>query len=91
MTDNTTLDAAILHVVNQQRLEAGLEPISELGYIGETRKFVGGIIAKLLEGMEIAELSHLHAGYAEISHWRTGYNAALTEVRRRAGIEGETL
>jgi hypothetical protein len=92
MTDNTTpdFDAAILHVVNQQRLEAGQKPISELGHIGETRKFVGGIIAKLLEGMEIAELSHWHAGYAEISHWRTGYNAALTKIRRRAGLEVES-
>jgi hypothetical protein len=81
MSDNTTLDAAILHVVNQQRLEAGFEPLLELGYIGETRKFVGGIIAKLLEGME------QEAVFAR--SYQHGYNDALTEIRRRAGIEGD--
>ena len=61
MTDNTTpdFDAAILHAVNQQRLQAGQKPISELGYIGETRKFVGGIIAKLLEGMDRPESTEI--------------------------------
>jgi hypothetical protein len=78
MTDTTTLDAAILHVVNQQRLEAGFEPLLELGYIGETRRFVGGIIAKLLEGMISPDEDH---------YWTDGYNAALTEIRRRAGLE----
>jgi hypothetical protein len=77
MTTTSEFDAAILHVVNQQRLEAGLEPISELGYIGETRKFVGGIIAKLLEGMEIA---------GPINEFGYGFNAALTEIRRRAEV-----
>ena len=83
MTDNTTpeFDAAILHVVNQQRLEAGQKPISELGYIGETRKFVGGIIAKLLEGVEDTENDS----------YSSGFNAALTEIRSRAGIEGEKV
>ena len=84
MTDTTTpeFDAAILHVVNQQRLEAGQKPISELGHIGETRKFVGGIIAKLLEGME------LENDERRDPDWTYGFNAALTEIRRRAGIEG---
>ena len=85
MTDTTTpeFDAAILHVVNQQRLEAGQKPISELGHIGETRKFVGGIIAKLLEGME------LENDERRDPDWTYGYNAAITEIRRRAGIEGD--
>jgi hypothetical protein len=81
MTDNITpeFDAAILHVVNQQLLEADQKPISKLGHIGETKKFVGGIIAKLLEGMERPD-------------WFTtdedcGWDAALTEIRRRAGLE----
>jgi hypothetical protein len=80
MTDTPEFDAAILHVVNQQRLEAGQKPISELGYIGETRKFVGGIIAKLLEGMEPPAWFSVEED--------SGFDFALTEIRRRAGIEG---
>ena len=85
MTDNTIIDAAILHVVNQQRLEAGQEPISELSYAEQSRKFVGGVIAKLLEGTE--EPITAPIGSIQFQHHH-GYNAALTEIRRRAGIEG---
>jgi hypothetical protein len=78
MTDTTTLDAAIL----KGMMAVGGYPTND----EQRRTYARALIAKLLEGMEIAELSHLHAGYAEISHWRTGYNAALTKIRRRAGL-----
>jgi hypothetical protein len=79
LTDRTELDRAILHVVNQQRQEGGLEPISELGYIGETRNFVRNILAELLRGMEPKDRGDF--GY--------GYDTALAEIKRRAGLEGE--
>jgi hypothetical protein len=73
MNDNTTLDAAIgaaqEQVYNNQ--ERVVDPLD--------RTYARALIAKLLEGMEMAELSH----------WHAGFNAALTEIRRRAGIEGD--
>ena len=85
MTDNTTLDAAILHVINQQRIEVGAEPLDTLVYIGATRSYVQSIIAKLIEGMDEAN------DYLGTSHlFHGGFNAALTEIRRRAGLEVES-
>lgn len=81
MKETPELDAAILHVVNQQRQEGGLEPISELSYIGETRNFVGNIVAELLRGMK--------AAYVMPLEFDAGYDAALAEIKRRAGLEGE--
>jgi hypothetical protein len=71
MTDTTTLDAAIItaqeQVYNNQ--ERVVDPLD--------RTYARALIAKLLEGMEMAELSH----------WHAGHNAAITEIRRRAGLE----
>jgi hypothetical protein len=73
MTDNTTLDAAIKAALIAHKMAP--EACNE-----QMRVFVRNIIAKLLEGMEMAELSH----------WHAGYSAALTEIRRRAGLEVES-
>jgi hypothetical protein len=72
MTD-TTLDAAIITAQEQvyNNHERVVDPLD--------RTYARALIAKLIEGMEMAELSH----------WHAGYNAALTEIRRRAGIEGD--
>ena len=80
MSNTPELDAAILHVVNQQRKEGGLEPISELSYIGETRKFVGNIIAELLRGMDEPPLDPPAI---------LGWDLAIKIIKRRAGLEGE--
>ncbi len=84
MTNTPELDRAILHVVNQQRQEGGLEPISELGYIGETRNFVRNILAELLRDMDGSHLSAISPAMVY------GFNAAIAEIKRRADIvEGE--
>jgi hypothetical protein len=91
MTGTPEFDAAILHVVNQQRLEAGQEPISKLGHIVETKKFLVGIIAKLIDGMEPNDAPAMVT--AAPHTWQSylfGFNAALTEIRRRAGLEVES-
>jgi hypothetical protein len=44
------------------------------------RTYARALIAKLLEGMDRPEREQRH-----------GYNAALTEIRRRAGIEGDKV
>jgi hypothetical protein len=70
MTDNTTLDAAI---------EAADHKVKELYDQKQKRRHARALIAKLIDGMEIA---------GSINEFGYGFNAALTEIRRRAGIEG---
>jgi hypothetical protein len=81
MTD-TTLDAAILFAVNQAREAEGLNSLTDLGDAKHTRTFARALIAKLLEGAELTDT-------AMYDDWATGYQDALTDIRRRAGIEGE--
>ena len=78
MTDNTTLDAAIVTKELDAALQAASDAIEGQGWSPRSHIYAIALIAKLLEGMEMAELSH----------WHAGFNAALTEIRRRAGIEG---
>ena len=80
MTDTTTLDAAILvaqeQVYNNQ--ERVVDPLD--------RTYARALIAKLLEGMDGRDTRVLSEIHPAAVVW--GYNAALTEIRRRAGIEG---
>ena len=83
MTDTTTLDAAILvaqeQVYNNQ--ERVVDPLD--------RTYARALIAKLLEGMDGRDTRVLSEIHPAAVVW--GYNAALTEIRRRAGIEGGEL
>ena len=78
MTDNTTLDAAI---------EAAGGAIQGKGWSPRSRTYARALIAKLIEGME-AEGEGCF-GLLQFYHHQNGFNAAITEIRRRAGIEGE--
>jgi hypothetical protein len=76
MTDNT-LDAAILVAKKAEWKHHDLPNDAFQNNIGAgDRTYARALIAKLIEGMEMAELSH----------WHAGHNAALTEIRRRAGL-----
>jgi hypothetical protein len=78
MVTTTTLDAAI---------EAAEDATEGMPYLGNVsnhdRTYARAMIAKLLEGME------LENDERRDPDWTYGYNAALTEMRRRAGIEGD--
>ncbi len=81
MTDNTTLDAAIeaaCKEVNIGRAD---------GFHEFDRTYARALIAKLLEGME-PEAAPLQKELDEA--WDYGFLAALTEIRRRAGLEVES-
>jgi len=73
MTDNTTLDAAIDAACKEVNIGRAD------GFQEFDRTYARALIAKLIEGMD----SEYAFGFEE------GFNAALTEIRRRAGIEGE--
>jgi hypothetical protein len=79
MTDNTTLDAAIEAAENEV----------DITWKGDMRAFFKAGIAKLIEGMDGNDLSVLPSIHPAAVVW--GYNAALTEIRRRAGIEGDKV
>jgi hypothetical protein len=74
MTDNTDLDAAI---------EAAGDAIQGKGWSPRSRTYARALIAKLLEGMEKPDWFGVDENY-----W-SGRDAALTEIRRRAGLEVE--
>ena len=54
--------------------------VKELYDQKQKRRHARALIAKLLDGMDRPEREQRH-----------GYNAALTEIRRRAGIEGDKV
>jgi hypothetical protein len=56
--------------------------VKELYDQKQKRRHARALIAKLLEGME------LENDERRDPDWTYGYNAAITEIRRRAGIEG---
>lgn len=77
MTDNTTLDAAIeaaCKEVNIGRAD---------GFQEFDRTYARALIAKLLEGAELTDTPMY-------DDWAKGYQDALTEIRRRAGLEVES-
>ncbi|MFY7925855.1 MAG: hypothetical protein ACOVN5_08585 [Aquidulcibacter sp.] len=77
MTDNTTLDAAIEAAGGA--IANGRNIVRPVKVTKAQRTYARALIAKLLEGMERPARRDTFDG---------GYNAALTEIRRRAGIEG---
>jgi hypothetical protein len=75
---NTTLDAAIVAAQEQvyNNHERVVDPLD--------RTYARAMIAKLLEGMEPPIMhDRIHPG---IKH---GFDFAITEIRRRAGLEVE--
>ena len=72
---NTTLDAAIL----KGMMAVGGHPTND----DQRRTYARALIAKLLEGMGVFPypMNGFEAG---------GYMTALTEIRRRAGLEVES-
>jgi hypothetical protein len=80
MTD-TTLDAAIEAAHAAANARDGFPPDwREQPDVDKDRTYARALIAKLLEGMSDPE-EDLYM------NWLDGYNAALTEIRRRAGLE----
>jgi len=81
MTDNTTLDAAI-KVADKALCDFKEWPEHKFEVSEAERTYARALIAKLIEGMEVFPypMNGFEAG---------GYNTALTEIRRRAGIEGD--
>jgi hypothetical protein len=59
--------------------------VKELYDQKQKRRHARALIAKLLEGMDGKDFPPITPRGMVY-----GYNAALTEIRRRAGIEGET-
>ena len=74
MTDNTTLDAAIGAGNRAVKLAA-------FGSVCDARTYARALIAKLIEGMEPPAWFSVEED--------SGFDFALTEIRRRAGIEGD--
>lgn len=83
MTDNTTLDAAIEAVEKELWPTIRLKP--SLRSRERDRTYARALIAKLLEGMD-DDAKELWAIRPDMG---AGFVAALTEIRRRAGIEGD--
>ena len=81
MTDNT-LDAAI-EAADKALCDFVGYPPHKFEVSDSDRTYARALIAKLIEGME------LENDERRDPDWTYGYNAALTEIRRRAGIEGD--
>jgi len=79
MTNNTTLDAAIEAALRAADMSTRPQSIH--------RKFSKALIAKLLEGME-PPIDKTNPFQRRDDKFEQGFNAAITEIRRRAGIEG---
>jgi hypothetical protein len=77
MTNTTTLDAAILSGM----MAVGGHPTND----EQRRTYARALIAKLLEGMDGKDFPPITPRGMVY-----GYNAALTEMRRRAGLEVES-
>jgi len=76
----TTLDAAILSGM----MAVGGHPTND----DQRRTYARALIAKLIEGME----TEVQGGHSDDQiHFDRGYISALTEIRRRAGIEGDKV
>jgi hypothetical protein len=84
---NTTLDAAIEAAGNaiveaaSARLKRRVDIVRPVKPTKAQRTYARALIAKLIEGMEPE--GGIHSTDGEI-----GWNNVLTEIRRRAGIEG---
>ena len=72
---DTTLDAAINYADHK---------VKELYDQKQKRRHARALIAKLLEGAELTDT-------IMYDDWAKGYQDALDEIRRRAGIEGEKV
>ena len=92
MTDNTTLDAAIEAADEAVCAEMADGTVSNTD---QERTYARALIAKLIEGMYArALIVKLIEGMEMVGSERNlyfaGFNAALTEIRRRAGLEVES-
>jgi hypothetical protein len=77
MTDNTTLDAAI-EAADKALCDFVGYPPHKFEVSEADRTYARALIAKLIEGMDMA------CPFNEFGH---GFNAAITEIKRRAGLE----
>jgi hypothetical protein len=75
--NNTTLDAAI-EAADKALCDFVEYPPHKFEVSDSDRTYARALIAKLLEGMEMT---------GPINEFGYGYNAALTEIRRRAELE----
>ena len=73
MSNNTTLDAAI--VAAQEQVYNNHERVVD----PLDRTYARALIAKLTDKMKFVE---------PCDTWADGFNAGISEIRRRAGIEG---
>jgi hypothetical protein len=83
--DNTGLDAAIVAGLNARRASKGLTqfPANRFAISDDDRILYRGMVAKLLEGMDGKDFPPITPRGMVY-----GYNAALAEIRRVAGIGG---
>jgi hypothetical protein len=81
MTNNTTLDAAIEAGTNV-KLELQENASWHLSDQEFSRTYARALIAKLIEGMEPPAWFSVEED--------SGFDFALTEIRRRAGLEQDT-
>lgn len=94
MTDDNTLDAAIeaagdaVVEAASARLKRRVDIVRPVKVTKAQRTYARALIAKLLEGMDGCDTRVLPSIYPAAVVW--GYNAALTEIRRRAGLEVES-
>jgi hypothetical protein len=82
MTDTTTLDAAIKFADNSLCDFNGW-PEHKFEVSEADRTYARALIAKLIEGM-------VEQDFDACCQFSVGWNAALTEIRRRAGLEANT-
>jgi hypothetical protein len=83
MTDTPELDAAIVAGFNGKRAANGLTPYpsNRFAISKDDRTYARALIGKLLEGLDRVE------NPVSLDDFDDGYNAALADVRRIAGIE----
>ena len=78
MTTTPELDRAI------EAAEDAVEGVPYLGNVSNhDRTYARALIAELLRGMDGSDLSAISPAMVY------GFNAALVEIKRRAGLEGE--
>ena len=86
MTDTPELDRAIVEAENAHSAFLGGPKVGVQVDDGR-RTYARALIAELLRGME-PEGEGCH-GLVQFYHHQNGFNSALAEIRRRAGLEGE--